>query len=142
MQQSIPMPTRPASRFTLPMLILTVEAAASKFGDCHQYRLYALAPAPYSCYTCVSRPKVILNEGQTFKVGQTCGTEKSRYASGLPEPGLFYLIEFRGNLFEVMVAEYVKLLLFQYSKERQNILKNNKLPVMEMQLPPGNKILR
>ena len=104
--------------------------------------LYALAPAPYSCYTCVSRPKVILNEGQTFKVGQTCGTEKSRYASGLPEPGLFYLIEFRGNLFEVMVAEYVKLLLFQYSKERQNILKNNKLPVMEMQLPPGNKILR
>lgn len=119
-----------------------VEAAASKFGDCHQYRLYALAPAPYSCYTCVSRPKVILNKGQTFKIGQTCGTEKSRYASGLPEPGLFYLIEFRGNLFEVMVAEYVKLLLFQYSKERQDILMNNNLPAMEMNLPPGNKILR
>ena len=119
-----------------------VEAAASKFGDCHQYRLYALAPAPYTCYTCVSRPKVILNKGQTFKIGQTCGTEKSRYASGLPEPGLFYLIEFRGNLFEVMVAEYVKLLLFQYSKERQDILKNNNLPALEMPLPPGNKILR
>ena len=63
-------------------------AATSKFGDCHQYRLYALAPAPYSCYTCVSRPKVMLSKGQTFKIGQTCGTEKSRYTSGLPETGL------------------------------------------------------
>ena len=41
-----------------------------------------------------------------------------------------------------MVAEYVKLLLFQYSKERQDILKNNNLPALEMTLPPGNKILR
>lgn len=119
-----------------------VDAAASKFGDCHQYRLYALAPAPYTCYTCVSRPKVILNEGQTFKIGQTCGSRESRYGHELPEPGLVYAAEFRGNLFEVMVAEYVKLLLFQYSKERQDILKNNNLPVLEMPLPPGNKILR
>lgn len=59
-----------------------VAAAATKFGDCHQYRLYALAPGPYTCYTCVSRPRVILSEGQTFKIGQTCGTEKSRYTSG------------------------------------------------------------
>ena len=119
-----------------------VDAAASKFGDCHQYKLYALTPGPYTCYTCVSRPKVILNEGQTFKIGQTCGTRESRYGRELPEPGLVYAAEFRGNLFEVMVAEYVKLLLFQYSKERQDILKNNNLPSLEMTLPPGNKIQR
>jgi hypothetical protein len=118
------------------------EAAASKFSDCHQYKLYALNPGPYSCYTCVTRSKVILNEGQTFKIGQTCGSRESRYGRELPEPGLVYLTEFRGNLFEVMVAEYVKLLLFRYSKERQDILKTNKLPAIEMHLPPGNKILR
>lgn len=119
-----------------------VEAAGTKFGDCHQYKLYALAPSPYSCYTCVSRPKVILKEGQTFKIGQTCGTRASRYGRQLPEPGLVYFTEIRGNLFEVMVAEYVKLLLFQYSKERLEILKQNNLSAGEMQLPPGNKILR
>lgn len=41
-----------------------------------------------------------------------------------------------------MVAEYVKLFLFQYSLERQKILKQNNLPSVEMNLPPGNKILR
>ena len=119
-----------------------VEAAASKFSDCHQYKLYALTPGLYSCYTCATRPKVILNEGKTFKIGQTCGARESRYGRELPEPGLVYLAEFWGNLFEVMVAEYVKLLLFQYSKERQDILKTNNLSAMEMPLPPGNKILR
>lgn len=119
-----------------------VEEAATKFGNCNQYRLYALAPRPYSCFTCVSRPIVSLRKGQTYKIGQTCGTKQTRYASGLPEPGLFYLVEFRGNIFDVLVAEYVKLLLFQYSKERQDILNNNNLQPLEMPLPPGNKILR
>ncbi len=69
-----------------------VEAAATKFGDCHQYKLYALAPGLYSCYTCVSQPKVILKEGQTFKIGQTCGTEKTRYVSGCRNQVCFTLL--------------------------------------------------
>ena len=50
--------------------------------------------------------------------------------------------EFEGNIFEVLVAEYVKLVLFKFSTERKEIIKNNQLSDMEMQLPPGNKILK
>ena len=64
------------------------------------------------------------------------------YGSELPEPGLKYFIEFEGNIFEVMVAEYVKLMLFQQSIERKEIIRINQLSGLEMPLPPGNKILR
>lgn len=119
-----------------------VETATQKFNNCQQYRLISLGPRSFSCYTCVSRPKVILHFGQTFKIGQTCGDQKSRYGSELPEPGLKYFEEFGGNIFEVLVAEYVKLVLFKVSTERKEIIKNNQLSETEMQLPPGNKILK
>jgi hypothetical protein len=119
-----------------------VEVAEKKFGGCHQYRLYAASPRVYSCFTCSSTSKVTLNSGQTYKIGQTCGTQKTRYGSELPEPGLVYVREFRGNIFQVLVAEYVKLLLFQHSKERKLILETNNLSDSEMLLPPGNKIAR
>ena len=119
-----------------------VEAAGQKFNRCQQYRLLPFKIGPYSCFTCTSRPTVILNAGQTFKIGQTCGDQKSRYGSELPEPGLKYFEEFEGNIFEVLVAEYVKLILFKFSTERKEIIKNNQLSDTEMQLPPGNKILK
>lgn len=119
-----------------------VEAAGQKFNNCQQYRLISLGPQSFSCYTCVSRSKVILHSGQTFKIGQTCGDQKSRYGSELPEPGLKYFVELEGNIFEVLVAEYVKLILFRASPERKEIIKNNQLSETEMQLPPGNKILK
>ena len=119
-----------------------LETAKDKFGDCQQYRLYALTPALYTCYTCVTKPKVLLESGQTFKIGQTCGSQKTRYGDRLENERLFYLIEYRGNIFEVLVAEYVKLLLFHSSLERKQIIKNNKLTNEEMHLPPGNKITR
>lgn len=119
-----------------------MEAAASKFGNCHQYRLYVLNSRPYECYTCKTRPVVTLNYGQTFKIGQTCATKKERYRNTLPAPDLFYLVEHRGSIFEVLVAEYVKLMLFQNSRERRLIIKQNSLQPDEMLLPPGNKILR
>lgn len=49
--------------------VAIVEAAEQKFSNCQQYRLYPLAPRFYSCYTCTSRPTVILHPGQTFKIG-------------------------------------------------------------------------
>lgn len=119
-----------------------VEAAEQKFINCQQYRLLSFEPRTYSCFTCTSRPTVVLNAGQTFKIGQTCGNQNSRYGSKLPEPGLKYFEEFEGNIFEVLVAEYVKLVLFKFSTERKEIIKNNQLSDMEMQLPPGNKILK
>ncbi len=119
-----------------------VDMAEKKFSKCLQYRLYPTASRRYTCYTCVSRPKVILKYGQTYKIGQTCGDQKSRYGTDLPEPGLKFFEEFEGNIFEVMVAEYVKLTLFQHSLERKDILKTNHLSGVEMPLPPGNKILR
>ncbi|MCB9304334.1 MAG: hypothetical protein H6566_27170 [Lewinellaceae bacterium] len=119
-----------------------VGTATRKFGNCQQYRLIPLETRPYSCFTCTSRPTVILSAGQTFKIGQTCGNKQSRYGSELPEPGLKYFIEFEGNIFEVMVAEYVKLMLFQQSIERKEIIRINQLSGLEMPLPPGNKILR
>ena len=84
----------------------------------------------------------MLSPGQTFKIGQTCGGKQSRYGSRLPEPGLKYYTEFEGNLFEVMVAEYVKLILFQQSIERKEIIQINQLSGLEIGLPPGNKMLR
>ena len=43
---------------------------------------------------------------------------------------------------KLLTSEYVKLLLFRTSKERKNILNQNALLDQELQLPPGNKILR
>lgn len=43
---------------------------------------------------------------------------------------------------ELLTSEYVNLLLFRTSKERKNILNQNALLDQELQLPPGNKILR
>lgn len=119
-----------------------MEAAASKFGNCHQYRLYVLSPNLYSCYTCHSKPRIWLQGGQTFKIGQTCNGQKARYGSSLPEPGLKYFIEYEGSIFDVLVAEYVKLFLFRSSKERDAIIKHNALSATELHLPPGNKILK
>jgi len=119
-----------------------MEAAASKFGNCHQYRLYALSARYYKCYTCTTKQMILLNHGQTFKIGQTCSTKEERYGNSMPAPDLFYLVEHRGSIFEVLVAEYVKLMLFRHGHERQLIVKKNGLQPKEMLLPPGNKILR
>lgn len=119
-----------------------IDEADEKFGRCQQYRLVVLKPGRFPCYTCTILQDVLLSPGQTFKIGQTCGNEKSRYGSNLPEAGLKYFLEFEGNAFEVLVAEYVRLKLFQYSKERQMILEANQLTESEMVLPPGNKITR
>lgn len=116
--------------------------AAEKFGRCQQYRLVVLKSGRFPCYTCIIMKDVLLLPGQTFKIGQTCGNERSRYGTNLPEPGLKYFVEFEGNAFEVLVAEYVRLKLFQYSQERQMILETNHLTESEMLLPPGNKITR
>ncbi|MCB0632557.1 MAG: hypothetical protein R2824_34790 [Saprospiraceae bacterium] len=116
--------------------------AAEKFGRCQQYKLVVLKPGRFPCYTCTILKNILLSPGQTFKIGQTCGNERSRYGTNLPEPGLKYLVEFEGNAFEVLVAEYVRLKLFQYSQERQMILEINQLTESEMLLPPGNKITR
>ena len=119
-----------------------VQEATEKFGKCQQYRLVVLKPGRFPCYTCTILKNVVLSPGQTFKIGQTCGNERSRYGTNLPEPGLKYFVEFEGNAFEVLVAEYVRLKLFQYSQERQMILETNQLMESEMLLPPGNKITR
>ena len=119
-----------------------LEAAKDKFGDCQQYRLYVLTPTLYTCYTCVTKPKVLLESGQTFKIGQTCNGQKKRYGTSLPEAGLKYFVEYEGNVFEVLVIEYLKLLMYQHSFERKKVLHKNLLSDEEMHLPPGNKILR
>lgn len=119
-----------------------VEAAVRKFGLCEQYRLYAVSGGQYNCYTCPTRPRIMLQAGQTYRIGETCLGETGRYREGLPEPGLVYLAEFVGNIFEVLVAENVKLLLFRMSHERKAIIKANNLGETELLLPPANKILR
>lgn len=119
-----------------------VREANEKFGKCQQYRLIVLQPGRYTCFSCSSRMDVLLTAKQTFKIGQTCGDEKSRYGTSLPEPGLKYFREFEGNAFEVLVAEYIQLKLYQYSEERRLVLKTNQLTDTEMVLPPGNKITR
>jgi hypothetical protein len=118
------------------------QAAMEKFGACEQYKLYAVKTHHYPCFTCLSRRQVILISGQVFKIGQTCGDQYTRYGESLQQDGLFYLVEFRGNIFEVLVAEYLKLVLFRYSKERTEIIHHNQLLEEEMPLPPGNKIMR
>lgn len=104
-----------------------MDAAVDKFSDCHQYRLYALKPNVYPCYTCKTKSSVILQKGQTFKISQTCGDRSSRYGTNkdAPQPDLYYLIEFRGNILEVLTVEYLKLLLFQRSIERGSIANSN-----------------
>ncbi|PHN07825.1 hypothetical protein CRP01_04700 [Flavilitoribacter nigricans DSM 23189 = NBRC 102662] len=119
-----------------------VREATEKFGRCQQYRLLILEPGRFPCYTCNSRKSVLLSAGQSFKIGQTCGNEKSRYGSNLPAAGLRYFLEFEGNAFEVLVAEYIQLKLFEFSGERKLILQANQLTESEMLLPPGNKITR
>lgn len=119
-----------------------VDAAATRFGFCEQYRLYARAPSLFSCYSCRTKPKVALDFGQTYKIGQTCFDQFGRYGKELPDPNLIYKEEFKGNIFEVMVAEQVKLLLFRYSIERQAIIGKNSLLDTELLLPAGNKIFR
>ena len=99
-------------------------------------------PRTFPCHTCTTQPKIALLPGQTFKIGQTCGDEKFRYGSRLPEPGLKFFQEMEGTIFEVLVAEYIQLKLFRYSVERKAMLQHNHLPAGELQLPPGNKLLR
>ena len=119
-----------------------VDAATKKFGHCEQYRLYSIAGGWYPCYACLSKPRIELLAGQTYRIGQTRGDQKTRYSQGLPEPGLFYLVEYRGNVFDVLVAEHVKLQLFRFSRERQQMIEWNRLATTELILPPANKILR
>lgn len=70
-------------------------------------------PRTFPCHTCTTQPKIALLPGQTFKIGQTCGDEKFRYGSRLPEPGLKFFQEMEGTIFEVLVAEYIQLKLFR-----------------------------
>jgi hypothetical protein len=119
-----------------------VATAVERFGFCEQYLLYAQRRSQFSCYSCPSGARIILRFGETYKIGQTCFEQMGRYGRSLPEPNLTYREEFKGNIFEVMVAEQVKLLLFRYSLERKNIIRANQLPETELLLPPGNKILR
>ena len=119
-----------------------VLAAAEKFGFCEQYRLLVQISGNFPCYSCTSRPMILLQTSQTFKIGQTCLEEKGRYSGQLPVPGLIYQEEFRGSIFEVLVAEHVKLLLFRYGIERKSIIKANLLTETALLLPAGNKILR
>lgn len=119
-----------------------VQAAAEKFGFCEQYRLFSRTQSFFPCYSCQTKPKIVLSYGQTYKIGQTCFDQFGRYGKELPDPNLVYREEFKGNIFEVMVAEQVKLLLFRFSNERQNIIKINSLLDTELERPPGNKILR
>ncbi|MEZ4994924.1 MAG: hypothetical protein R2824_31185 [Saprospiraceae bacterium] len=95
--------------------------AMERFGFCEQYRLYPMASGLYPCYSCVALPSIQLNRGQTYKIGQTCFEEKGRYGASLSKHDLFYLKEFEGTIFEVLVAEKVKLLLFRYSNERKTV---------------------
>ena len=117
-------------------------AAAEKFGICEQYRIYSITGGLYNCYPCVSKSKILLLPGQTYKYGQTCLGEKGRYIKGMPEPNLFYLTEFKGSIFEVLVVEHIKLQLFRFSKERELMIQQNSLLKTELLLPPANKILR
>jgi hypothetical protein len=118
------------------------KAAAEKFGDCEQYRLLAITHQNFTCYSCSSKHHIVLGSGHTFKIGQTCGSEASRYGKQLPEQGLKYFAEFQGNIFEVLVAEYIKLTLYRVSEERKLIIQQNGLSDQELLLPPGNKILK
>lgn len=119
-----------------------VATAVERFGFCEQYRLLARITTTYNCFSCVSQPRIILQFDQTYKVGQTCFGEKARYGKGLSQQNLFYQKEFQGNIFEVLIAEQVKLLVFRYSEERQRIIQHNQLLTEELLLPPGNKIVR
>lgn len=119
-----------------------VQAAAEKFGFCEQYRLLARTSGSFPCYSCTAQPQIFLQIDQTFKIGQTCLEEKGRYPGQLPAPNLTYQKEFTGSIFEVLVAEHVKLLLFRYGNERKSILKANNLLESELLIPPGNKILK
>ena len=119
-----------------------IAAAVEKFGFCEQYRLCPRISGYFVCYSCNTKPKILLQVRQTYKIGQTCFEEKGRYVSGLPHPYLVYKPEFKGSIFEVLVAENVKLLLFRYSLERKIIMKTNNLLDTELLLPPANKILR
>ncbi len=127
---------------TLEQYEALTKAAAEKFGDCEQYRLLAITHQNFPCYTCSSKDRIVLGSGQTFKIGQTCASEASRYGKQLPEQGLKYFAEFQGNVFEVLVAEYIKLTLYRVSKERELIIRQNGLSNQELPLPPGNKILK
>lgn len=109
---------------------------------CEQYGLYSITGGQYNCFTCATKPRIMLQAGQTYRIGETCLGEDDRYGGKLPEPGLTYKAEFFGNIFEVLVAENVKLLLFRHSKERKVIIHLNNLPGQELFLPPGNKIVR
>lgn len=119
-----------------------VQAAMEKFGSCEQYRLMARTSGTFPCYSCTTKSNILLQINQTFKIGQTCLEEKGRYSKALQLSNLLYQKEFEGSIFEVLVAEYVKLLLFRSGVERKNIMKINSLVETELLLPPGNKILR
>lgn len=119
-----------------------VREAEEKFGRCAQYRLIVLKTGTFPCFSCTSKANIQLRSGQTFKIGQTCNGEQSRYGSLLAGQNLKFFEQLKGSIFEVLVAEYIELKLFQYSLERQTILKQNHLENTEIILPPGNKITR
>ncbi len=105
-----------------------------KFDVCIQYALVARVDGWYSCYGCTSG-KIFLKAGEIWKYGKTCLGEIKRYAKGLPDSRLSFIVQFNGTEKECLVEEKNKI--YNYPN-----LPESKLRKTLLVRPPGNKIDR
>jgi hypothetical protein len=125
----------PVDAALIAKMTAEIEGIKAKYRKGNPCKQYVLRASEAGWYFCEHTQKIWLEEGEIWKIGKTCLSEKGRYSKGSHDKRLIFAEQFSGTAEQCLIVEKVKL--FAYPLFPENI--NRKNPLL---LPPGNKIRR
>lgn len=116
-----------------------------KYEDCEVYELRAIRPGFYDCTLCESKI-FYLNQGEIYKIGETCD-KRARYKDSFYDKmKLEYVVVFKGNTQECKIEEVRRLGEYPTTAENLSRPQKNSNSVQtsryRLLLPPGNSGLK
>jgi hypothetical protein len=92
---------------------VALEKDLEKLENAEQYVLKADIEGWYPCRSCQDTNAIYLHSKEVWKYGITINGEKGRYKNAPFPQGLFYEVEFEGNILECLKQEKIKIYYFQ-----------------------------